>query len=139
MKHLTVGLLFVAVLTCTPHGVPAAESDGPYLFEQLKKPAYRKTFNAMFLGQRNLEPWLKGYITDRNGVDSPGETRTIDGKTYELYQVCQPHNCINNFIYVFFEPGGSRAWALFTKDDGTTRFFGNPDPNLQTALRAVAE
>ena len=112
---------------------------GPYLFEQLRKPEYKTTFDALFKGQPNVEPWVKGYLKDRNGVDVPMETRVVAGKTYEFYQVCQPHNCGGNFIYVLFEAGGARAWALFTKDDVAARFFGNPDATMQAALRAASQ
>jgi hypothetical protein len=111
-------------------------SRGMYLYDQLRKPAYKTAFNALFGGQYNIEPWLKGYLKSGNGVDTPNEVRVVGGKTYEFYHICQPHNCPGNVIYVFFEPGGARAWALFTKDDGTSRFFGNPDITIQTALRA---
>jgi len=30
-------------------------------------------------------------------------------------------------LFVLFEPGGGKAWALFTKDDGVRRLFGTPD------------
>jgi hypothetical protein len=112
---------------------------GPYLFEQLRKPEYKATFDALFKGQSNIEPWLKEYLRNRNGVDAPMETRIAGGKSYEFYSVCQPHNCPDNFIYVFFTPGGAHAWVLFTKDDGTSRFFGSPDAKMQAALRAAAQ
>ena len=102
------------------------------------KPAYIKTFNGLFKGQHNIEPWLQEYITDGNGVDSPSEKRTIAGKMYELYNICQPRNCPGNVIYVLFEPGGAQAWALFVKNDGTSRFFGNPDTQIREALKAEA-
>ena len=72
-------------------------------------------------------------------MDTPGKMRSLDGKQYELYAVCQPHNCPGNFIYVLFEPGGKNAWALFTKDDGSFQFYGNPDARMQAALRAEAQ
>ena len=137
MKFRILSLVFMAFLAFAPLTAQAVESSGPYLYEQLRKPAYNKTFNALFKDQHNIEPWIKGYIKNRNGVDSPGETRAVGGKMYEFYEICQPHNCPGNGIYVFFEPGGAHAWALFTKDDGTSRFFGNPDTQIQAALRAA--
>jgi len=41
------------------------------------------TFKALFKGQKNLEPWLREYISRGNGVDFPGETRIIAGKSLE--------------------------------------------------------
>ena len=131
MRHLC--LTFVALILLNSGPVAAGE-DGPYLFEQLKKPAYRASFNALFQGQNQLEPWLKGYIKTGNGVDVPSSSLVINGQPYSLHEVCQPHNCPGNVLYVLFTPAGSRAYALFTKDDGSHCFFGAPDASLQEAL-----
>ncbi len=124
---------FVALILLNS-GPALAGEDGPYLFEQLKKPAYRAAFNALFQGQHQLEPWLKGYIKTGNGVDVPSTSLVINGQAYSLHEVCQPHNCPGNVLYVLFTPEGGRAYALFTKDDGSHRFFGTPDAGLQAAL-----
>ena len=126
----------MAFFVFAPHTACAEKSSVSYLYEQLRNPSYETTFNALFNGQHNLEPWVKEYLKNRNGVETPAEMRVVGGKTYEFYTICQPHNCPENRIYVFFEQGGSLAWAFFTKDDGTTRFFGNPDIEMQTALMA---
>ena len=130
MRHLWFAVLALVLLI----GAPAAAEDGPYLFEQLKKPAYRSSFQALFQGQAQLEPWLKAYIKTGNGVDIPATTQVINGQTYSAHEVCQPHNCPGNVLYVLFTPAGSRAYALFTKDDGSQRFFGNPDDAIKAAL-----
>lgn len=130
--------LWSAVFTAVvlSYAVPLfAEDNGPYLFEQLENSTYLSTFKALFHGQSNLEPWLKGYIDERNGVDTPGSQLVVNGQTFEVYQVCQPHNCPGNVLYVLYVPGGSRAFALFTKDDGISRYFGSPDDSLQKVLQ----
>jgi len=137
MKIKILGVLFVALSAFLPNIVWALQSSGPYLYDQLSKPAYKKSFYVLFKGQHNLEPWLKGYLKNLNGVDTPAKTRMIGKKKYELYEICQPHNCPRNVLYVLFQPSGTRAWALFTKDDGTSRFFGNPEKEMQTALKSV--
>lgn len=129
---LVIFSIFVPLATAC-----ATSPSGPYLFEQLRLPVYKKSFNAFFESQHNIEPWLEGYIKDRNGVDTPGETLTIDNTVYEYYHVCQPHNCPGNVIHVIFEPGGAHAWALFTKNDGTSRFFGNPSLQIQAILKSL--
>jgi hypothetical protein len=111
---------------------------GQYLYEQLQTPSYNKTFNELFNGQRNLEPWLKVYLKTCDGVDTPGETRNVGGGIYKLYSICKPHNSVGNCLYVVFEPGGAHAWAIFTKDDGTSRLFGNPGTEMQSVLRSAA-
>lgn len=137
MKLRIIDLVYITFLSLVPLTTWSAEPSGAYLYEQLRKPAYNITFNALFKGQHNIEPWLKGYLKNRNGVDSRGEMRALGDKMYEFYEICEPHNCEGNFIYVFFEQGGAHAWLLFTKDDGTSRFFGNPDTEMQSALRAA--
>jgi hypothetical protein len=137
MKLRIVSYVIIALFIFMTLIAWGAEPKGPYLFEQLRKPAYNKSFNALFKGRQDIEPWLEGYIRTRNGVDTPSETRTIGDKNYEFYEICQPHNCPRNVIYVIIEPGGAHAWAYFTKDDGTSRFFGNPDAQTQDVLKSL--
>jgi Inhibitor of vertebrate lysozyme (Ivy) len=139
MKFRIVAVLFLALSALLPINGWAEAPSGNYLYEKLEKPTYKTAFKALFKGQFNLEPWLKEYIKNRDGVDAPGETRVIGEKTYDFYSICQPHNCPGNVIYVLFDQGGSHAWAFFTKDDGTSRFFGNPDMEMQTVLKAAAK
>ena len=106
----------------------------PYLFQQLDNVTYRHSFDALFRGEPNLAPWLRRYLKKRDGVDTPGEIVTAPGENYELYEVCQPHNCPGNFIYVLFSAGGHKAWALFTRKGGDYRFFGRPDAPQQALL-----
>lgn len=129
-KHMLAAI--AAILTILAASV--LQAAGPYLYEQLEKPAYKATFKALFKGQKNLEPWLREYIRSGDGVDIPSETRTVAGNTLEYYEICQPHNCPGNVLSVLFEPGGGKGWALFTRDDGARRVFGNPDAAIQAAL-----
>ncbi|MFI3188708.1 hypothetical protein BCS42_08770 [Crenothrix sp. D3] len=128
----------IVLLAVVPLTAWSAEPAGSYLYEQLKNPTYNKTFNALFKGQR-IEPWLKEYLKSRDGVDSPSEMREVGGKTYEFYNVCEPHNCGGSNIYVFFESGGAQAWALFTKENEQPRFFGNPDAQMQQVLKDASQ
>lgn len=119
-------------------GVRAA-SDLPYLFEQLRQPAYKRSFDALFRGEGNLAPWLRRYLKTRDGVDTPGQAVLAVGEPYELYEVCQPHNCPGNYIYVVFSKGGQRAWAMFTREGGDYRFFGKPDAQQRALLEAASQ
>ena len=134
-----LGLFLVTVLAqVLLSGLSAGAAELPYLFEQLRKPAYNAPFNALFRSEKKLAPWLRAYLKHRNGVDTPGQTVTDKGRSYELYEVCEPHNCFGNDIYVLFTPGGSRAWGLFTKAGGNYRFFGSPDEQQRAMLTAAA-
>jgi hypothetical protein len=73
-------------------------------------------------------------MESRNGVDTPGKLVSVGGKPYELYQVCEPHNCPGNFIYVLFKIGGEEAVALLTIEGKEYRVFGDPTSTEKDAL-----
>ena len=66
----------------------------PYLSDTLKAPAYKAAFDALFRGERNLPAWLLAYRKNRNGAEIPGR---VEGGSYELYGVCEPHNCSDSY------------------------------------------
>src|SRR5437868_2147297 len=98
----------VAAMVVVVAGSVAAQSL-PYLSDTLKAPAYKAAFDALFRGERNLPAWLLAYRKNRNGAEIPGR---VEGGSYELYGVCEPHNCSDSHILVLFVPEGSRAWAV---------------------------
>jgi Inhibitor of vertebrate lysozyme (Ivy) len=134
-----LGLMATLVLASAPIlSIVAAAAELPYLFQQLNSRHYKNSFRALFQGEKSLAPWLRDYLRSRNGVDTPGQMVEATGVRYELYEVCQPHNCPGNYIYVLFAPGGSKAWALLTREGGDYRFFGHPGPQQQALLSAAA-
>jgi hypothetical protein len=116
----------------------ASAADLPYLYDQLKSPAYRQPLQAI-LAKHKLPPWIGGFIRGGNGVASPGASVVVDGETYELYNVCEAHNCGGNFLYVLYTPHGGKAWALVTKDDAILTFLGNPTAGQREALVAASK
>jgi len=126
----------IALISIAPQPSPPRN---PYLFEQLRNPIYKATFNGLFKGQSRLEPWLRKYLRDRDGVDSPGETTQVAGMTCELYSVCKPHQCPGNVLVVLFQPGGAKAWAMLTANGKASRYFGNPDREMEATLRSLAK
>ena len=114
---------------------------GNYLHEQLKKPVSKNAFNVLFSGETEINPWLKEYILSQNGVASPSKTIVISEKKYDMYNVCEPHNCPENVLYVLFNYDGSKAWGYYinTDGEGTARFFGNPSIEMQTILRCTLQ
>ncbi len=109
----------------------------PYLFERLANPPYKATFDKLFQNKRNISLWFVGYINTRNGVDTPGKKIPFGTHVYEVYAVCQPHNCSNSFIHIVFVPGGMKAWALLTSENGHYQLFGQsqlPDLEETTVL-----
>jgi hypothetical protein len=109
----------------------AANSD--YLFDTLKKPAYRKAWNAMLASDRNIPPWLTAFSKTYNGVATPVETVIVGGKTYLSGYVCQPHACDGNALAVLFSENGGSATAVLLHD-GKPRYLGAPDAAIKAAL-----
>ena len=128
---MLVALFSLALLT-------SDAPEGPYLYEQLRRPAYRQTLVRLFPAKRKVVPWVRKYIVTRDGVDAPSRTVTLGEKTYEVYTICKPHECPGNVLTLLFEPGGRKAWACLTVDGDPAGFFGNPDPELQRELLALA-
>ena len=137
---LRARVLLISLALILAGQVPMAiAADLPYLFERLRRnPTYFQTLREL-LRDKSLTPWLREYMRTRNGVDTPGKLISVGGKPYELYQVCEPHNCPGNFIYVLYDVGGEKAVALLTIEDRDFRFFGNPTPSEKDALFAASK
>ena len=131
-------IVFAGLLAaiCATNVASAAAADIPYLYQRFANPAYKTTLDNLFKGKQTVT-WLQVYLRTKNGVDNPGQAITVAGKPYELYEVCQPHNCAGNFLYVLFVPGGRAATALLTVDGSNSEFFGNPDDDQKNALQAA--
>ena len=125
------GLFATTVLLCLVISAAAAEEH--YLYDVITKPAYKHSITAIVAGQP-LESWVKAVLSGEEGFGTPGKAVSAGGVSYELYDVCQPHNCGGNFFYVLFTPEGGQAWAVLTKDDRVLRFYGNPNAAQQRIL-----
>lgn len=113
--------------------------NGPYLFDLLKRPAYRQAWNAALSGA-DAPQWLTAFGRGGNGVATPSSTITIEGQTYEVASVCKPHDCGDNQFYALFVRGGAKAWGLLQENGRPPRFFGAPSPAQRAALiKAQAE
>jgi len=104
-----------------------------YLWDIITKPAYKHSLNVI-VAHQPLDPWVRGLLSGDDGVSGPGKTVSVGPATYELYNACQPHNCGGNYLYVLFTPGGTGAWALFTKEGRIVRYYGHPDAAKQKVL-----
>ncbi len=103
-----------------------------YLFDRLDQPAYARAWAAMLGDQRHLPPWLVNRA--KGATQGAGRQIVIEGQDAELYGACQPHNCSDNRFVVMFTDRGVRAKGVLIEDNGTPRFFGNPDPVEAAAL-----
>jgi hypothetical protein len=126
--------LVLTLLACnTAVTLPARAATGEYLFDTLKKPAYRASWDALFRGKR-VPSWLARYSRTKNGPATPGKTVTLRGVAYQASFVCKAHDCADNRFAVLFAPRGRKAWGLLLTHDTTQRFFGNPSPEMRAAL-----
>jgi hypothetical protein len=104
-----------------------------YLFDTLKKPAYRKVWNAMLAKEKNIPHWLTVFSRNYDAPATPVETVTVDGKTYLSGYVCMPHNCPDNALAVMFGEKGSSIVGVLI-DNREVRYFGAPDAAMKAAL-----
>lgn len=136
MKTIARALVIpIAFAACTS----AKGAEGPYLFDLMKKPAYRMAWDGMLKGAKP-PAWISVFRRTGNGVATPSTNTTIAGRNYELAHVCKPHDCGDNRFQVLFAAGGSQAWGALLEGGKQPRFFGGPSPEQRDALRrALAE
>ena len=110
-----------------------------YLFDLLKKPAYRKVWRSQIVPHtpKSDRYWIK----DADGPTAPKGAVTVDGKRYIATTMCQPHNCISNSIYILLNK--QRAVVLHVERNGTqeilaTRYYGKPTEAEKAALQKLA-
>lgn len=130
-----VFFLFVSLLSISSR----SDASDQYLFDILSKPAYHKSWSTMIRGERNVDTWLAKYAKTKDGPATPGETIKLGSNSYQLNTVCKTHDCGNNKFYVLFAPNGTKAWGLLLKNETDERFYGNPDNEKKTVLRAATK
>ncbi len=111
-----------------------------YLFDLLKKPAYRKVWRSQIVPHtpKSDRYWIK----DADGPTAPKGAVTVDGKRYIATTMCQPHNCISNSIYILLNK--QRAVVLHVERNGTqeilaTRYYGKPTDAEKEALQKMLQ
>ena len=109
---------------------------GENLFQLLKKPAYRESWNRLIQGQGNAERWLRDYASTFDGPTTPSETLVLSDGRYLITTVCQAHNCGPTLFYVLFSPDGAQAWGIQRQQRGPATLFGQPDSEKESAVRA---
>lgn len=110
----------------------SAQAQGVYLFDVLKRPAYKASWDAMLRGQK-VDRWLP---TLRGPADVMKTVTTSDGPR-ELGNICKQHDCGDNQFYVLFANGGQRAVGMLQVAGSQPRFFGGPTPGERAALIAA--
>jgi hypothetical protein len=112
----------------------AAAQNAPYLFDVLQKPAYRAPWEKLMKSVQPTPDWLARFSKNYDGVAGPMTGTAIDGKAYEVYFVCKPHDCAAKKFEVMFEVATKRAYGALGGDDAPPAFYGDPTPAIQEVL-----
>ena len=113
---------------------PSSAQSAPYLFDLLKRPAFRTSFDALFANERNVAEWIIVFQKTGNGVCGPSKRVQAGGSVYLVADVCKPRDCGDNHLQVLFTENGSRATALLRSPQGQ-RWFGTPGPQERALLQ----
>lgn len=132
----------VALLSCTIFSATASATDNnvaePYLYDLLKNPAHLKSWDAMFIGEKDVDAWLARYAKTKYGPTAPEPPIQLEQISYSTHMVCKVHDCGANRFFVMFAPDGHSAWGILLRIRKPERFFGHPDKDKKKALRTAA-
>lgn len=108
-----------------------------YLSTVIKKPAYARALKNLFDRGANLPNWtLEALKPDGYIVEKPSTFVNLFGSnptSYELFTLCEPHNCDVNMLAVIFANKGAQAWGAL--GPWPVSFLGAPSNAQQEALR----
>lgn len=128
---------FVAFLAFVLTAGAARAQEGAFLFDVLPKPAYRMAWEKLMKEVQPTPDWLAQFSRNYDGVAGPMKPATIEGKPYELYFVCKPHDCAAKKFEVLFDVPSKRAYGALGGDGDPPFFYGDPTPAMQAALAAA--
>lgn len=126
VRMIVAGLVATMVAFALPAPL-SAQGGQPYLFDLLKQPAFKESWDGLFRRNRNIDRWVHVFGGGGNGVSGPAEPVAADGRRFLSTDVCKPHDCADNQLFVLFVADGSRAWAALRHKD-FVQWLGNPGP-----------
>jgi len=94
----------------------AQGSEGPYLFDLLKKPTYLSAWKAMLAGE-SVPEWVSHYAKIFDGLATPSKSVIPLGS--------KTHDC-------------GLAWGLLS-NGGEESWLGYPDAAIQAAIKSGAQ
>jgi hypothetical protein len=102
----------------------AVRKPGPdYLYNVIDQPIYRAKWDSLFEGETDVETWLAEYL-DKGAVEHPVELVEEGGFVFEIYSICEPHNCWGSKFEFVVSKTCPLAFGLMTSFDKVTRQFG---------------
>jgi hypothetical protein len=132
MKWISVLAVAVfSLIICGSAWPQEQDRDLVYLSDFLKAEPYRSAWAAMLKGVK-VDAWLTRYSEIYDGVESTVTPMQVDGATYRIANVCKPHLCDTNFMYVLFSPDGRHAWGLVI--GSRLQWLGHPDAPIEKAI-----
>lgn len=112
-----------------------AQSPGPYIMDLIAKQPQllRGSQNAVPTELENI-----AWLFQMQAVTTPVETVTLEGQSYYLGWMCQPHDCGDNQAYFIIADQGTEAAGFVSsvKEAIAGRYFGSQDTSLRDALLA---
>lgn len=124
----------VAIVALTLIAGEAAAQDAPFLFDVLTKAPYRNAWTKLMKDVQPTPDWLLRFSKDYDGSSGQMTSATIEGKSYELYYVCEPQHCAGRRFEVMFEAASKRAYGALSFDGVPPAFYGDPTPAMQETL-----
>ena len=136
MKTLPA-LLLALTLSATAFAAPVtnAKDEEVFLFDWHKqRPAFRKLWREQ-IGKHAPKAPMHNWVRQMAGPMPPLERVNIGGKTYYYTNMCQPHNCAGNRMYILTDKRRIAAYQVVYKDGdgsfaadkpGQTHVYGKP-------------
>ena len=94
-----------------------------YLTDVINKPDYRMKWNGLFEGEVGVGQWLAEYL-DNGAVEHPVELVEEGGFVFEVYCICEPHNCWGSKFEFVVSQTCPLAFGLLSSFDEVVRQFG---------------
>lgn len=100
-------LFALALCLAAGSSLANAEQAGVHLYEASKAdPALSAEFQRIIKPVATESPWALSF-----GTTSPSTTESVDGKAYEVFWGCKPHDCISESYVVMYDRSERRIIA----------------------------
>ncbi|MGB6103560.1 MAG: Ivy family c-type lysozyme inhibitor [Pusillimonas sp.] len=112
---------FFALALCLAASSPtvSAEQSGAHLYEAAKAdPVLSTEFKHIMAPIAGKSPWVLSF-----GTTAPSTIETVDGKTYDVFWGCKPHDCVTESYAVLYDRNAKHIQAgVFVRNnyDGPT-------------------
>lgn len=134
-----VGLVLCTTSSFAESGAAEKVAPAPYLYELVKKNAFRKSLTKILRGNHPPE-WVNVFMRTSAGVATPGEMLKMGSSNYIRARLCKPHDCDANQFAVLFTQDGTQAWAIsYVSSKKLTQSFGSPDAEMTAVLLEVID